>query len=134
MTNPLNDIDDGWAWLDGLPLGWRYKYFPTNALTVNPDADADEDGMSNLDEAIAGTNPTNDTSFLTLSCIHAVSLNNLRLYWLSLPDRTYRIYSTDILTPTNSFHSIYSAVQGHTNGLMEYIPEEGKFFRLSVEY
>jgi len=40
---------------NGLPDGWEIQYF--GALGVDPSADADHDGTSNLMEYLAGTNP-----------------------------------------------------------------------------
>lgn len=133
-TSPVNDLDDGWTWVDGLPLGWRYKYFPGNPLGVGPDEHADEDGMSNLDEAIAGTNPTNSASCFQLLVVKEASSGGLRLHWMGAPDRTYHIYSADSLIPTNSFLEIHSVTQGPRYGEMEYVPETGNYFRLSVKY
>ena len=45
---------------NGLPDGWEIQHFGT--LGVDPSADADHDGTSNLMEYLAGTNPTNAQS------------------------------------------------------------------------
>lgn len=46
--------------LNGVPDGWEVKYF--GALGVDPAADADHDGTSNLMEYLAGTNPNQSSS------------------------------------------------------------------------
>jgi hypothetical protein len=54
-TDPDLDAD-----ANGLPDAWEAQYFP--GLTMNPQADSDGDGTSNLMEYLAGTNPTERSS------------------------------------------------------------------------
>jgi len=70
---------------------WETLYFGSGS-NVEADADADHDGMSNRDEYVAGTNPTNQQSYLWLMPIS--SSNRLELAWYTKPDRTYRISGT----------------------------------------
>jgi hypothetical protein len=42
--------------LNGLPASWNLQYF--GQVGVNPAGDADSDGLDNLTEYLAGTNPT----------------------------------------------------------------------------
>ena len=51
---------------DGLPDVWESSYFG-NTTNASGTADADEDGMINGDEFIAGTNPTNALSVLKIA-------------------------------------------------------------------
>ena len=46
---------------NGLPDWWELEYFG-HLTGTDPNADPDHDGMSNLAEWIAGTNPTNAAS------------------------------------------------------------------------
>ena len=67
-SSPVNltmipDVDG-----DGMADAWEVFYFGTNATNTASNAllDPDGDGMSNRDEYLAGTNPTNATSVLKL--------------------------------------------------------------------
>lgn len=77
---------------------WETLYFGTGS-NVTASADPDEDNSSNMDEYIAGTEPTNSASVLTLS--HSISNSTMELTWNTEPDRTYRIIGTiDLVTGT----------------------------------
>ncbi len=62
---------------DGIPDSWELQYFGS-ANNCVPGADPDGDGMSNLFEYLADTNPTNALSVLRLSRI-VPEANGLRL-------------------------------------------------------
>lgn len=77
---------------DGLPIAWLLSNFGTT--NVNANADPDGDGMSNLQEYQAGTNPNDAKDFLriTSSRVSFVSGNdNDTLVWTSHPTRQYRV-------------------------------------------
>jgi hypothetical protein len=64
---------------DGIPDSWEQQYFgPANNCA--PGADPDGDGMSNLSEYLADTNPTNAISVLRLSRI-VPEANGVSLEW-----------------------------------------------------
>jgi hypothetical protein len=68
----LPDVDG-----DGISDWWETNYFGTMNTTnnaANALLDPDGDGMSNRDEYVAGTNPTNALSVLRLELIPAVGL------------------------------------------------------------
>src|SRR5207247_3530882 len=65
---------------NGLPDAWERTYFGT--LGVNPDADPDGDGLSNKEEYLAGTNPTNSSDNLRITAATAAAGgNNVNLTW-----------------------------------------------------
>ena len=81
---------------DGVLDGWEQQYFGTLSYTSSDDPDGD--GFSNLDEFIAGSDPTDQNSFLSLSYfISNQNLNEMTLSWVSVEDRIYNIYYTDNL-------------------------------------
>ena len=85
---------------DGLPDAWERTYFGT--ISVNPNADADGDGMSNKQEYLAGTNPTNSADKLKITAFTSTSGGtSVNLTWNSVLTRRYHIQkSTNILAQT----------------------------------
>lgn len=104
IDNNTNQIADAWETL----------YFGSGSNVVT-DADADEDRMSNRDEYVTGTDPTNWYSCLWLESI--AGSNSFHLAWYTEPDRTYRISGT-----TNLCADTWIQVAGPweaTNGQIE---------------
>jgi hypothetical protein len=64
---------------DGIPDWWEQQYFGS-ITNCAPDADPDGDGMPNLLEYLADTNPTNALSVLRVSRI-VPEANGLRIEW-----------------------------------------------------
>ena len=82
---------------DGLPIAWLLTYFGTT--NVNANADPDGDGMSNYQEYLAGTNPTNANDYLAITAeSFASSGTNATLTWNSVPTRFYYIQKTASLS------------------------------------
>jgi hypothetical protein len=65
---------------DGIPNGWKQQYGidPLDSNVANKDSDGD--GMSNLQEFLAGTDPTNAASFFGITAI-AREGNDVRVTW-----------------------------------------------------
>ncbi len=70
---------------DGIPDWWRAQWFGGSGMTTNNQSCAvcnlDEDGMSNLEEYQADTDPTNAASRLTLVDI-SQETDGLRIWWI----------------------------------------------------
>ncbi len=84
---------------DGLDDVFQRTYFPVfTATNAAPTADPDGDGMKNLAEYIAGTNPTNAASvFKLLSPTNSHSGTAVR--WLSVAGKNYQVFSrTNLLS------------------------------------
>jgi GH25 family lysozyme M1 (1,4-beta-N-acetylmuramidase) len=77
----LPDVDG-----NGLRDTWEIQYFGHTG--VDPDADADGDGMSNYQEYLAGTNPTNAASVFRLLNVARVN-DDIRLDWTTVGGHSY---------------------------------------------
>ena len=77
---------------NGLPDWWELKYF--GVLTgTRPNADADHDGVSNLQEYLTGTNPTNSSSYFHITRLKPGLPNKIFVY--SEPGYLYTLQRTD---------------------------------------
>jgi hypothetical protein len=73
---------------DGLADAWEQQYF--GPLGANPADDPDGDGMNNLREFRAGTNPTDARSLFEVVEISKVP-SGVSVRWSSQPGRSYRV-------------------------------------------
>ncbi|VGO11883.1 hypothetical protein PDESU_00431 [Pontiella desulfatans] len=109
LRYPTKDDSDG----DGLPNIWEGLYFasPVSAIARY---DADGDGQTNAEEFVAGTDPTNATSYHRVESIRHDSAGTViewspasnRVYsvlWADRPGGTFKVLATDIEYPQNSW-------------------------------
>jgi Bacterial TSP3 repeat len=81
----------------GLPIAWEKEFFGTT--NINANADPDGDGMSNLQEYLAGTNPTDPNSRLRITAISGNTVGSTAtLTWTSVPSRLYYVNERTNLT------------------------------------
>ena len=109
---------------------WQFQYFgSTNCALCGTNADFDGDGTGNLQEFLAGTDPTNSAStFRITSILH--TNNDIRITWMTGVARTNALQATagiggnygtnnfaDIFTVTNTAGSLtnYLDVGAGTN-------------------
>jgi len=119
---------------DGLDDAFQRTYFPLfTAPNAAPTADPDGDGMNNLAEYIAGTNPTNAASvFKLLSPTNSPAGTAVR--WLSVAGKSYQVLSrTNLLT--GSWRTNGTAVTA-TGTNTQYLDAGGtngvRFYRVQV--
>lgn len=79
---------------NGLPDAWEQLYFP--GQSVNPQADSDGDGTSNLLEYLAGTNPTDRASHFR--AVGAISGTTYTLPIQTITGRSYKVWVSKDLT------------------------------------
>ena len=78
---------------DGLPDAWETRYF-SSAAAASAEIDSDGDRISNIGEYIAGTDPTNASSFLRFSSGQP-SPSGFILEWSAVTGRVYRVHWSD---------------------------------------
>jgi len=88
---------------DGMPDTWEADNFGT--LLRDGAGDFDGDGFSDLDEYLAGTQPTNAASLLRIEGVSFAAPTNLAIAWQSVSNRSY-----DVLAATGSLASAFSPV------------------------
>jgi hypothetical protein len=71
---------------NGINDDWEVQYF--GHMGIDPNADPDGDGLSNLQEYLAGTNPTNSASTLAITSITATG-DDLWVSWLAAYGKSY---------------------------------------------
>ena len=77
---------------NGLPIAWLLTYFGTT--NINASADPDGDGMSNLQEYLAGTDPTDEDDYLRITSFNRGSPGDpteVDIVWANEPSRFYAI-------------------------------------------
>ena len=85
-TMNLNVISPTDSNANGLPDAWEAAYGLSS-----PFWDADGDGMSNLEEYLAGTNPTNAASSLRITGVMRQGNGHITLSWSSVGGTRYRV-------------------------------------------
>lgn len=120
---------------NGLPDWWELQYFG-HLTGSDPTADPDRDGMNNLAEWIAGTNPTNAASSLRLTLASATNANNVVVSWSSVAGKNYWLArSTNLATGFNTLVATNIAATAPTNILTDtaILPGNTRFYRVGVQ-
>lgn len=95
-----DSIQQGALAPDGLPIAWLLINFGTTNVDAN--ADPDRDGLNNVQEYLAGTDPNNPNSNLQITSESFAPDGTLaNITWNSVPSRYYYIQKTLDLTPAN---------------------------------
>ena len=94
----FDDVDN-----DGLPDAWEILYFGDLSHTAEGDDDTIDgtpapDGMTNLEEHIAGTDPTDPNSvFALINISRAANTDTITIEWRSVNEKQYTVYYSDFL-------------------------------------
>lgn len=120
---------------NGLPDWWELQYF--GQLTgTDPNADPDHDGMSNLAEWIAGTNPTNAASSLRLTPVSAKNPSAIAVNWQSVDGKYYWLErATNLATGFGVVIATNITATSPTNTVTDTTAPPGNqgFYRVGVE-
>jgi hypothetical protein len=135
-TTALLDTDG-----DGLSDCWCLKYFghPSGLAADNSRAtdNADGDPASNLQEYLAGTNPTNSASYLRFTSLQIQS-SGVRLTWMTVGGKKYVVQTNS--APDNAFADFGPVITmpGSAESVTNYLDSDGttsnpaRFYRIRV--
>ncbi len=130
QPNTLNPLDTNG---DGLPDAWQIQYFGSIAApSARPDADPDHDGFSNLQEYLAGTDPTDSNSYLKLDSVE-VGQTNSAISFKAVAGKTYTVLSSSNLL--SGWSKLADVAAQLTNGVVT-VPDTSpalgtaRFYRL----
>lgn len=118
--------------LDGIPDGWEL-YYGLNRNVADPNLDTDGDGMSNLMEYIAHTNPTTASSAFKISSAQKPGASNFTLTWQSVAGLTYLVQSSS--SPAGPYTTIQTVPSAGDETTSATVPTTGgrMFFRVLVQ-
>ena len=99
---------------DGMLDTWEMANFGNLAQTANGDADGD--GMTNLQEFLAGTNPKDAASRLTATLSRPIPADPFTLTWPSVPGKNYTLlYQTTLGGAWQTLTTVPAAVSPATS-------------------
>lgn len=128
-TGPQNDLDR-----DQIADKWETNYFGAANVCV-AGADPDGDGLNNLQEYLAGTDPTNRNSCLIIS--DALSqTNGVVFHWQSATGKTYSIHCSTNLVSDPFTNRVIGGVPAHPpeNVYTDTVPRpDTVFYRIELE-
>ncbi|HXG47070.1 MAG TPA: hypothetical protein VNO52_05560, partial [Methylomirabilota bacterium] len=118
---------------DGLPNDWELQYFrhATNALAG---ADADGDGLTNGEEYVAGSNPTNRLSRFAIAGVRSDPASGVEIAWPSVTNRFYVLEGADGLDAPFQPLGQWPGAPGETRAGEPWRTNAGpRFYRVRVD-
>jgi len=112
---------------DGMDDDWEMAYFET--LTRDGTGDFDADGLSDLAEFKAGTNPKNDGSLLRALMVASLSDGRTTVFWTAIPGRTYQVQFKDSPADANWMNLPGTVIAGDTTASKADSTAAGSFNR-----
>ena len=117
---------------NGLPDSWEAAHGFGVGNPAERDADVDDDGLTNWEEYIAGTNPTNAASTLRVEVPSAAGSATVRFHAMS--NHTYSVYYTDVLDA--GLWAKLADIIARSSNHVESVPDPGwttnRFYRVVV--
>jgi hypothetical protein len=117
----------------GIADDWQLTHF--GYVGIDPNADPDNDGLSNFAEFWAGTDPLDANSTFAIKSANVSTNSSIQITWQAVPGKTYTVLSSTnlaIWTPltipilaTNSAASFTYSTSGQA---------QQRFFRISVNF
>ena len=119
---------------NGLPDWWELKYF--SVLTgTNPNGDPDHDGVSNLNEYLTGTNPTNAVSYFHITRVTTGSPKKIFVY--CAPGFYYTLQRAEDLALGWTVVTNQTRISPATEGVLEmddFFTGSSAFYRVLLEH
>jgi hypothetical protein len=124
---------------DGVPDWWRAQYFGGTGAATNSEScaayDPDGDGLSNLQEYLADTNPTNAASRLALTGI-AVQSSGVLISWIGGTAATQIVeFAQNLAAASESWKPIFTNTPptATTNLVFDAWTGVNGFYRVKVQ-